>query len=35
MGCGIYENKCPVVGLPAIRTIAAGESRSLRNQILL
>jgi ferredoxin len=35
VGCGICENKCPVQGLPAIRTIAAGESRSLRNQILL
>ena len=35
VGCGICENKCPVHGLPAIRTIAAGESRSLRNQILL
>ena len=35
VGCGICENKCPVRGLPAIRTIAAGESRSLGNQILL
>lgn len=35
IGCGICENKCPVLGLPAVRTIAAGESRSLRNQILL
>ena len=35
VGCGICENKCPVRGLPAIRTIAAGESRSKRNQILL
>jgi ferredoxin len=35
VGCGICENKCPVRGLPAIRTIAAGESRSLKNQILL
>jgi polyferredoxin len=35
IGCGICENKCPVPGMPAIRTIAAGESRSLRNQILL
>jgi polyferredoxin len=35
VGCGICENKCPVKGLPAIRTIAAGESRSLKNQILL
>jgi MauM/NapG family ferredoxin protein len=35
VGCGICENKCPVRGRPAIRVIAAGESRSLRNQILL
>ena len=35
VGCGICETKCPVRGLPAIRTIAAGESRSMRNQILL
>jgi MauM/NapG family ferredoxin protein len=35
VGCGICENKCPVKGLPAIRTISAGESRSLENQILL
>ncbi len=35
VGCGICENKCPVRGLPAIRTIAAGETRSIRNQILL
>ena len=35
VGCGICENKCPVLGLPAIRTIADGESRSLNNQILL
>ena len=35
VGCGICEYKCPVRGLPAIRVISAGESRSLRNQILL
>lgn len=35
VGCGICENKCPVRGKPAIRVIAAGESRSLENQILL
>jgi Pyruvate/2-oxoacid:ferredoxin oxidoreductase delta subunit len=35
VGCGICENKCPVRGMPAIRTIAAGESRSLKNRILL
>jgi polyferredoxin/formate hydrogenlyase subunit 6/NADH:ubiquinone oxidoreductase subunit I len=35
IGCGICENRCPVRGLPAIRTISAGESRSLKNQVLL
>ena len=35
VGCGICENKCPVRGLPAIRTIAAGESRSPGNRTLL
>lgn len=35
VGCGICENKCPVKSLPAIRTISSGESRSLKNQILL
>lgn len=35
VGCGICEYKCPVKGRPAIRVIAAGESRSKRNQILL
>jgi formate hydrogenlyase subunit 6/NADH:ubiquinone oxidoreductase subunit I len=35
VGCGICENKCPVKGKPAIRTIAAGESRTLKNQLLL
>ncbi len=35
VGCGICETKCPVKGRPAIRVISAGESRSLRNQILL
>ncbi len=35
IGCGICENKCPVRGKPAIRTLSAGESRSLENQILL
>jgi MauM/NapG family ferredoxin protein len=35
IGCGICENKCPVKGKPAISVIAAGESRSLQNQILL
>ncbi|NVM25369.1 MAG: 4Fe-4S binding protein [Desulfobacterales bacterium] len=35
VGCGICEYKCPVRGRPAIRVISAGESRSLRNRILL
>jgi len=35
VGCGICENKCPVKGRPAIRVIAAGETRSVKNQILL
>nr|HID58281.1 4Fe-4S binding protein [Desulfobacterales bacterium] len=35
IGCGICENKCPIKGRPAIRVISAGESRSLKNQILL
>ncbi len=35
VGCGICEYKCPIKGRPAIRIISAGESRSLKNQILL
>ncbi len=35
IGCGICENKCPVKGVPAIRVISSGESRSPKNQILL
>jgi len=35
VGCGICETKCPVRGKPAISVIAAGESRSIENQILL
>lgn len=35
VGCGICEYKCPVMGKPAIRVIAAGESRSINNLILL
>lgn len=35
VGCGICEYKCPVIGRPAIVVMAAGESRSLSNQILL
>lgn len=34
-GCGICEKKCPVRGRPAIRVIAAGESRSIKSRILL
>ena len=34
VGCGICETKCPVKGRPAVRVIAAGESRSIQNQIL-
>jgi len=35
VGCGICQNKCPIKGTPAIRVIAAGETRSPKNQILL
>lgn len=35
VGCGICENKCPVRGQAAIRVIAAGETRSPKNWILL
>jgi len=35
VGCGICEYKCPVMGKPAIQVIAAGESRSINNLILL
>ena len=35
IGCGICEYKCPVKGRPAISVIAAGESRSPKNQILI
>ena len=34
-GCGICENKCPVVDKPAIYVTSVGESRSERNQLLL
>jgi polyferredoxin len=34
-GCGICENKCPVVDDPAIYVTSVGESRSERNQMLL
>ena len=35
IGCGICENKCPVVDLPAIRVTSIQESRSGRNRLLL
>ncbi len=35
VGCGICEYKCPVKGRPAIVVMAAGETRSVKNQILL
>ncbi|MCP2620077.1 4Fe-4S binding protein [Candidatus Aminicenantes bacterium AC-334-K16] len=34
-GCGICENKCPVVDQPAIYITSVGESRSETNQVLL
>jgi len=34
-GCGICENKCPVVDAPAIYVTSVGETRSDRNQVLL
>jgi len=35
IGCGICENKCPVVDKPAIRVTSIGESRNPDNQLLL
>lgn len=35
VGCGICENKCPVLGRPAIYVSSVGESRSRDNQLLL
>ncbi len=35
IGCGICENKCPVVDQPAIRVTSVGETRHPDNQILL
>jgi len=35
LGCGICENKCPVVDEPAIRVSSIGEHRSERNRLLL
>jgi MauM/NapG family ferredoxin protein len=34
-GCGICENKCPVVDDPAIYITSIGETRSEKNQMLL
>lgn len=34
-GCGICENKCPVVDKPAVYVTSVGESRSDKNQVLL
>ena len=34
-GCGICENKCPVVDLPAVRVSSINESRSEENQLYL
>jgi MauM/NapG family ferredoxin protein len=34
-GCGICENKCPVVDAPAIYVTSVGETRSEKNQMLL
>jgi polyferredoxin len=35
IGCGICENKCPVVDEPAIYVTSVGESRSDQNQLKL
>lgn len=35
IGCGICENKCPVVDQPAIYVTSVGESRSEGNQLKL
>ena len=35
IGCGVCENKCPVVDLPAIRVTSVGESRSAKNKMIL
>lgn len=34
-GCGICENKCPVLDKPAIRVSSIGETRSKSNQMIL
>jgi MauM/NapG family ferredoxin protein len=35
IGCGICENKCPVEDLAAIRVSSVGETRSVKNQMIL
>ena len=35
IGCGICENKCVVLDLPAIRVSSVGEQRSPENQLIL
>ena len=35
IGCGICENKCPVLDKPAIRVSSVGETRSKTNQMVL
>ena len=35
IGCGICENKCPVLDKPAIRVSSVGETRSKTNQMIL
>lgn len=35
IGCGICENKCVVMDLPAIRVSSIGEQRSQKNQLIL
>lgn len=35
IGCGICENKCVVMDLPAIRVSSIGEHRSAHNRLVL
>ena len=35
IGCGICENKCPVMDDPAIFVTSVGETRSEKNRLLL
>ena len=35
IGCGICENKCPVMDDPAIYCTSVGEDRSEKNRLLL